>query len=84
MYRSKECGLMVYESMDELLGADIVFVVEYDGFYYFRLEPEEHFDNTVWKVDKQTKEISCIHLVEYFDIEDKATRIDPSKLRRVS
>lgn len=82
MYKCRESGLFVYETFDELLNAEIVSVSEYEGFYYIRLKPQEFYDNSMWKVDKKTKNVSLMYYTEYLlEINDKAKHIDPAMLR---
>lgn len=85
MYKCEGSGLIVYETFDELLDADIEIMSDYDGFYYIRLKPQELYDDSIWKVDKRTGEVSCSSFIDYMlDIQDKATPIDPKTLKRAS
>ena len=84
MYIDKGSGLTVYESLDELLAADIIFMSEYNGFYYIRVNSGDYYDNSVWTVNKRTGEVSFIGYTEYFEIEDKAKEINPLTLKRAS
>lgn len=83
MYKTKESGLTVYETLDELLNSDIEFVSDYNGKYYIGVKPESKYDNSIWKVDKRTGEVSCSSFIDYMlEIEDKATPVDPKTLRK--
>ena len=71
-----------YRTFKELLDSDIVEMFEYTGHYYIRVKPESFYDESVWKVDKETEKISCIHFVETFLIPDKERiSINPKKIR---
>ena len=49
------------------------FVTEHDGYLYFALPIREYYDNTIWKVSKETKEVSYMPYMEYIvEVEDKA------------
>lgn len=82
MHKEKN-GITVYENLSELLSAEIIFVTEYEGFYYVMLKPYCEYDNTIWKVDKRTGKASYMMYTEYIlTIMDKAKEIDPKELRR--
>lgn len=77
----------IEETLDDIFSYNrkIDFVTECEGHYYIRLEPEHNYDEAMWKVNKKTHKVSCIHLIDYMlDIEDKATPIDSETLRRAS
>ncbi len=57
---------------NELLRSKPLFVKEFQNNYYFRLKPKSDFDEVVWKVDKKTYRCSPMHIIDYFDIDDKA------------
>ena len=54
---------------------DVVFSGEYDVKLYVRLPPKHHYDETVWKADKKTKQVSPVHLVDFFAIRDRVKYI---------
>ena len=83
MYKH-ENGVTVYETLEELLNADIDFITECDDSYYIRLKPESYYDNSVWVVNKHTLKVSFMLFTQYFDIMDKATPVNPATLKRVS
>ncbi len=56
---------IVYETLDEVLNAEIKFVSEYDGFYYIKLKPDCYYDNGMLKVDKYTGSVSYIYFTQY-------------------
>lgn len=83
MYRCKESGEIIYESLDELLHADIVSASEYGDNYYIVAKREYAYSNCIWKVDKKTGKASYMMYTEYLlTIADKATEIDPTTLKR--
>lgn len=83
MHKCKESGLMVYETLDEMLNGDILFISEYNGCYYVRMKPQEFFDNGMYKIDKITGEVSFMYFTEYLcTVMDKAKELDPATLRR--
>lgn len=82
MYRSKESGEIVYETLDELLRADVISVSEYEEHYYISVKREYEYSNCIWKVDKKTGKASYMMYTEYLRFADKAKEIDPATLRR--
>ena len=85
MYMCKESGLMKYETFDEILDAEITYAAEYGNNYYFTIKCNDPYANTVWVVDKKTKKVSSVSLIDYMfisAIEDKATPIDWKTLKR--
>ncbi len=83
MRKSEGSGMTVYEDLNELLSAEIISVSEHDGYYYIKLKPYCDYDNSIWKVDKQTGKASYMMFTEYIcNIMDKATEINPATLRR--
>lgn len=81
--RTDANGFAVYENLDELLAADIVSISEYDGFYYVKTKPDCYYDNSIWKVNKQTRKATFMLFTEYIvNVMDKAKEIDPAILRR--
>lgn len=44
---------------------DIDFISEYDGYLYVKLYPTEQFDNSIWKVDKTTHDVSYAMFTDY-------------------
>lgn len=74
--------IRVDKNFDELLKADIVDMYEYKGNYYIRVSPLSFYDESIWKVNKVTGKVSCIHFVETLVIPENArTPIDPKTLR---
>lgn len=78
----------VIENVDDVFslnsGKEIKTATEYDGYYYLRFEPEDLYDESMYKIDKKTLKAECMHLIFYFPVEDKATPIDPSVLTSLS
>ena len=66
--------------LKDLLKKDLVFVREYGNFYYIRPKPKSEFDELVWKVNKDTGIGVPIHLIDYFDVHDKAKDVNVKKL----
>lgn len=56
---------------------DIQFISEYGEYLYVLLPPTELYDNTIWKVHKETHEVVYMMFTEYLcsGICDKATYI---------
>lgn len=78
-----ENGIIIYETLDELVSAGILSATEYEGFYYIEVSHEYEYEETIWKVDKRTGAVTWMHLIPYMcDIERKAKKIDPSTLKR--
>ena len=74
--------IRVYRTLDELLKADIVDMYEYESSYYIRIKPTSFYDESMWKVNKITGKVSCVHFVETLSIPGNArTPIDPKNLR---
>lgn len=69
MYQSKESGLTVYETYAELEKAPIQYKSEYDGYYYIRVATKDRYDNTLYKVNKQTGEVSLTYFTAYLTSE---------------
>ncbi len=82
MYRDRESGQKVYENLNELLRAPVEWVKEAGDFYHVRLKGTGPYDETVWKVNKSTGEVTCIHLTEFFEVEDQSVELDPAVLRK--
>ena len=59
---------------DELMSReDASFIAEHGGYLYVKLPAREHYDNTIWKVDKSTHEVFYMMFTEYIStIDDKA------------
>ena len=76
-------GLTVYETFDELLKADVVEMYSFGNDYYIMLEPEDFYDEAVWKVDKRTEKVTVIDYVQTFDIPDEdKIPIDVEKFKK--
>lgn len=51
---------------DELMARnDVIFISEYGDYLYVALPAEEMFDNTIWQVDKRTKEVTYRMFTDY-------------------
>lgn len=74
-----------YKSLDDLINAGIKQVYEYDGFYYVLVKAREYYDNSIWKVNKKTGEVSYMMFTEFIiNVERFATSVDPNELKRAS
>ena len=62
---------------DELMvRTDVHFISEYDGHLYVKLPPTEYYDDTIWKVDKKTHQVSYMAYTKYMcTVMDKAQYI---------
>jgi hypothetical protein len=79
-------GVTVYETLDDLLNADIESVYEDDNNYYFHLVPECYYENAVWVVDKQTSIVSYIMYTEFLCehmYEEGTRQISPESINRM-
>ena len=50
---------------DEVMSQKPVFISECDGYLYVLLPAREYYDNTIWKVDKKTHEVSYMMFTDY-------------------
>ena len=83
MRMCRESGEITYESLGELLDAEITYASECDGFYYIKVKENYFYSNCIWKVDKSTGKASYMMFTEYIlNVMDKAKEIDPATLRR--
>ena len=85
MYKCEMSGITIYETLEELLESKFLWIMEYDGNYYIKPPLDDPYDERVYEVNKKTKELSCIHYIDYaIKFEDKAKPVNPETLRRVS
>lgn len=83
MYKDKGSGMIMYETFDELLTSKLLFVTECDEYYYMKPSLDDYYDERVYKVNKKTKEVSCMHCIDYMcDIESYTTSVNIEALRR--
>lgn len=83
MYIDKESGLTIYESFEDLLLVKLSIAMEYNGHYYMKPPLDNFYDERIYMVNKKSKEISCIHYIDYMlDIQEKAELVDPEILRK--
>ena len=62
---------------EQLMAKTRSFITEYDGYLYVKLPAEEYYDNTIWKVNKETKEVSYMMFTEYIiEISERAKFIE--------
>ena len=74
-----------YQTVEEMLKQGIIFVIDYEGFYYVRVKPTAFYENAIWKVDKKTFEVSYMMFTDFIiDIDNKpgAKQVDPEVLKR--
>ena len=51
---------------DELMSReDVQSISEHEGFLYVKLPPTEYYDNTIWRVNKETHEVSYMMFTDY-------------------
>jgi len=70
------------ENLEQLLRSDIISVAEDGGFFYVRVKPDGPYDNTIWKVNKRTGQVTYMMLTTFFGIEDRTVGSNRSKLVR--
>lgn len=77
-------GYNVYETIDELLSADVKELYEDSENYYFRLKPNCYYDNGAWVVNKNDNKVSFLlyTLVMMKVAENTAHQIDLSTLKK--
>lgn len=78
-------GVTMYETLDDLLNADMESVYEDNSNYYFHLVPECYYENAVWSVDKKTYRVSYIMYTEFLceHMYEKGTKqISPELIKR--
>jgi len=77
----------IYETLGELMNANIESVYEDSTHYYFHLVPECFYENAVWVVEKENESVSYMMYTEFiFDVMHKtnAKKIDWKTLKRSS
>lgn len=67
--------------LKDLLKKPLSFIKEYNGFYYVRVKSSGDFDELIWKVKKSTGVGVPMHMMEYFEIDDKAKEVNPRTLK---
>ena len=61
---------------DEVMNKEPIFISESEGYLYVLLPPAEHYDNTIWKVNKNTHEVVYMMFTDYIiNVSDKATYV---------
>ena len=52
---------------------NVEFISELDDILYVKMDPEDYYENAIWKVNKKTKEITYMMFTEYIiDISEHA------------
>lgn len=74
--------VMEYKTFEELVKEEISYMGEYSGYYYIKLKSDDFYDNSMWKVNKKTKEVSYMLFTQFFEIADKAKVIDPVDFKK--
>lgn len=73
----------IVETLEDVLSynKEFDFVEEYGDYYYIKFKPESYYDESMYKVNKNTKEAEGIHIIDYFiECDGKAQRVNPSVL----
>ena len=83
MYIDKESGLEIFETVSELINNEIIGAWEYNNKYYIRVKLKDNYDNRLWVVDKVSLRVSDMFFTDFFEIMDKATPVDPNKLKEL-
>lgn len=84
MYVNKGSGLMQYETLAELLDADIGYIKEFGENYYVYVNYDDQYHNTIWVINKATKNISQMSLIDYLiKIDGNAVEVDPSIIKKI-
>ena len=83
MYKTDN-GLVVYESLTELIKKGITGAWEFEDNYYIAVPSDDPYRNVIWIVNKKTGQVSSMMLTMFFDLLDKAKPIDPETLKRAS
>lgn len=82
MYYCKESGLVEYETADEILNADINKSWEDSENYYFKIDSKDVHDETVWIINKSTKDVSQMHYIDFIMQKKSKTKpIDAISIR---
>lgn len=76
-------GVVVYETIEDLLDADIQFVSDCGDNLYVKLKPDNYYDNSIWVVDKKTKKVSFMLFTGYIDYKAQAKPSDRQALERL-
>jgi len=70
------------ENLEQLLRSDIISVAEDGGFFYVRVKPDGPYDNTIWKVNKRTRQVTYMMLTVFFSIEKGTKSSNRNRLMR--
>ena len=69
----KDNGIPSYDELMTHPNPD--FKAEYQGYLYVKLPPKEPYDNSTWKIDPKTHEVSFMLFTQFFEIAGKAKYI---------
>ena len=83
MYVDSVTNVVIYETFEDLLDADIDFISENEQNYYIRIKSKAFYDDNMWAVDKKTNKVSFIGYINYMlNIMDNTKPVDPETLKR--
>lgn len=72
-----------YETLDELLSSDPIEIYEDEDNYYFSLKPDGLYDNSMWVVDKKSKNVSFMYFTQFIvERLDKARKITINEIEK--
>lgn len=73
-------------TFEELLNSRIYMMTEDKNHYYIKLDTDYNYDDSLWVVDKKSKNVSYMSNMEYVfsGTHDNTKPVDPETLRRVS
>lgn len=74
-----------YKHIDDMPLEKLIEAAEDEGYYYLKFQSDEYYDDSMWKVDKNTGEATYIDYTKYIvDVHEFATELDPKTFKRVS
>lgn len=64
-------------TLNELLAKPIRMVTEDAGHYYVKLDSDDNYDDSLWVVDKNTKQVTYTGCIDYmFSIHDSTASVE--------
>lgn len=54
-----------YNSVKELIGQGIDFITKDETYFYVRVKPSSYYENSIWKVNRETRKVEYMMLTEY-------------------
>lgn len=76
-------GIVIYETVEDILEAKIEQVYDYEGFYFIALKPESVWDNSAWIMNKSTKEVKHTFYTAMFEAMDNGKKIDVNEFKEI-